>query len=391
MFTYTEELKEQNRKNAEEFFPDREVVLFDIETTGLSRRACHIYLIGAIAKTDGKWMLTQWFLDHPFEEKELLIRFSAFLRERQKASEGKNPLCLVTFNGSTFDLPYVREKCAFYQLPDPFPDFDSIDLYRDLLPLKKLFGLPSWKQKDAENFLGIGRKDTKSGGELISVYQNYLKTRNSALLDLLLLHNHDDVIGMTDLVRALSWPLFFREHRFAVEDPAVDESAVLPARRLVFTLRPLHRLTGPSLTLSSSYAEFCADGGADTVTLCVTTRRDVLKHYYPDYRNYYYLPEEDQAIHKDVAIYVDADRRVRAKPATCYTKQAGEFLPQPADLCTPAFRGEYRDRLSWFLPTAGWLADREALHAYCCAILDDLCGVFPDRNRGHRQTASAEK
>ena len=27
---------------------------------------------------------------------------------------------------------------------------------------------------------------------------------------------------------------------------------------------------------------------------------DTLKYYYPDYQNYYYLPEEDQAIHKSV-------------------------------------------------------------------------------------------
>ena len=57
--------------------------------------------------------------------------------------------------------------------------------------------------------------------------------------------------------------------------------------------------------------------------MCIRDR----KYFYPDYKNYSYLPDEDYAIHKSCAIYVDKAHRVPARPETCYTRKTGEFLP----------------------------------------------------------------
>lgn len=406
MFTYTEELEEKSIQKIREYFPDTPTVLFDIETTGLSRRACHIYLIGAIAKTGDTWTLNQWFLDHPFEEKELLMTFAAFLEKVRQSAATKTlstesfnrttsdpktarsdcrPV-LITFNGQTFDLPYVREKCSFYQLPDPFDGFSHCDLYRELFPLKKTLHFSSMKQKDVEQFLGIKRKDEKTGGELISVYQTYLKNKDLKLYDLLMLHNHDDVTGLADLTDVLAWSRFLTGHSFTVADlstdliPAADSSLLGVDRGMdrcvLFTLKPTHPLpavTEKTVTLaSSSNASLTLEENGKTATLCVRTRKDCLKHFYPDYKNYFYLPEEDQAVHKDVAVYVPKDRRIKAKASTCYTKQAGEFLPQPSELIKPAFYTDYKTYPSWFLPTAEWLQDPEALHAYCASVINAL-------------------
>ena len=46
-----------------------------------------------------------------------------------------------------------------------------------------------------------------------------------------------------------------------------------------------------------------------------------LKHFYPDYRDYYYLPFEDTAIHRSVGEYVDRSARKKATAKTCYTKK----------------------------------------------------------------------
>ena len=48
---------------------------------------------------------------------------------------------------------------------------------------------------------------------------------------------------------------------------------------------------------------------------------DNLRLYYSDYKNYYYLPYEDTAIHKSVAAYVDAECKVKATRETAYTKK----------------------------------------------------------------------
>ena len=58
-------------------------VFFDIETTGLSWRTSHLYLIGALFfdPAADAFTLRQWFLDRPTEEKEMLVSFFTFLSD----------------------------------------------------------------------------------------------------------------------------------------------------------------------------------------------------------------------------------------------------------------------------------------------------------------------
>lgn len=86
-------------------------VFFDIETTGLSWRTSHLYLIGALFfdPAADTFTLRQWFLDRPTEEKEMLVSFFTFLSDVKR---------LVHFNGTTFDLPYLTHKALFYQMED---------------------------------------------------------------------------------------------------------------------------------------------------------------------------------------------------------------------------------------------------------------------------------
>ncbi len=78
-----------------------------------------------------------------------------------------------------------------------------------------------------------------------------------------------------------------------------------------------------------------------------------LKFFFPDPENYYYLPDEDTAIHRSVGGFVDRAHRVPAKKSNCYTKKSGLFVPQPEPLYTPAFYAAFKDPLSYFpLPDA---------------------------------------
>ena len=106
-------------------------VFFDIETTGLSWRTSHLYLIGALFfdPAADTFTLRQWFLDRPTEEKEMLVSFFTFLSDVKR---------LVHFNGTTFDLPYLTHKALFYQMEDPLSSIASLDLYQALRPFQKV-------------------------------------------------------------------------------------------------------------------------------------------------------------------------------------------------------------------------------------------------------------
>ena len=52
--------------------------------------------------------------------------------------------------------------------------------------------------------------------------------------------------------------------------------------------------------------------------LKIKVLEDTLKLFFDNYKDYYYLPEEDKAIHKSVSQFVDKKYREQAKASTCY-------------------------------------------------------------------------
>ena len=357
-----------------EYFPDEDVVLFDIETTGLSWKTSHVYLIGVLYCCCGEWILVQWFLDRPSEEKNLLQMFGDFLHDLKgkekngNSEEGGGSVRLLHYNGNLFDLPYIRHKCEFYGLTDPFERMESVDIYREVRPLQKFLGLPSLKQKDVEKFLRVEREDRSSGGDLIPVYRRYLESREEELLHLLFLHNHDDVAGMADIIPVLSYPLFFSGGFRLSGEAMVGESgeampcgddfcfqengASSPERQaLRIRMKADHAFPVPAAVTDREYGAVLRLGCGEnplSADLLIRTRKMEMKHFFSDYRNYFYLPDEDRAIHRDVAIYVDPEHREKARAATCYQKARGTFLPQFSGKIEPAFYMDYKSKPAYF-------------------------------------------
>lgn len=91
-------------------------------------------------------------------------------------------------------------------------------------------------------------------------------------------------------------------------------------------------------------------------TLSLPLYRGVLKFFFPDHKDYYYLPQEDTAIHKSVAQFVDASCRRKATAANCYTKKEGIFLPSLAakesSLDKPRFYMAYKASPACYLLSA---------------------------------------
>ena len=82
--------------------PLKDLVFLDIETTGLTPATSSIYLIGAVYHQQMEWHIRQWFSDSLNSEQEILEDFFSFI---------KNYQVIVSFNGETFDLPFLK-KCA---------------------------------------------------------------------------------------------------------------------------------------------------------------------------------------------------------------------------------------------------------------------------------------
>ena len=346
--------------------PLSEILFLDIETTGFTAKSSSLYLIGAAFYTDGCWHITQWFAESPSQEPEIL---TAFFETAQKYKY------LIHFNGNTFDLPYLLQKCAQHELPYNFDNFCGIDIYKRISPYKFFLHLPNCKQKTLEHFLDIRRLDTYTGGELISIYQDYTKTPSSVARNLLLQHNSDDVKGMLELLPILSYSDIFdgRLQAKKVQANHYKDFAGNTRQELIMTLTLPTPLPKP---VSATANECYFKGEGDTGMLKVPIYEEELKYFYANHKEYYYLPAEDVALHKSVASFVDSEHRTQATAATCYTRKYSTYLPQWDILVEPFFKREYKSKTLFFELTEDLKRDRQTFTKYAGHVLDMIAANY---------------
>lgn len=97
-----------------------------------------------------------------------------------------------------------------------------------------------------------------------------------------------------------------------------------------------------------------------------------MRHFYSDYKNYYYLPKEDMAIHKSVAAYVAHEYREKCKAYNCYVRKTGTFIRQYSDFMKPEFRFDIKDKYSYFLLTDDFINSKQMVLSYVKHITDHL-------------------
>ena len=331
MLTFQETIAIDLSYPLEELAPLEDLLFFDIETTGFQAEVSSLYLIGCVYYENGAFQMIQWFADNYHSEEDLLHAFFSLVNDHRT---------LVHFNGNGFDIPYLLKKCAQFHLPYNFKLCQSIDLYKQMKPYKKLFALDNYKQKTIENFLNLKRTDPYSGGQLIQVYGDYIKAKvayrdTKPFLDPLLLHNKEDLKGMLGLTS-------IRHYIDIFEKPLSLSWFHFSERSLEVILTLPSPLPTPVSIKKDDYQLSLKE---DRGFLSVSCYQGELKYFYPNYKDYYYLPEEDMAIHKSVATFVDKDYRKKATRSNCYLRKSGYFLPIYEEIeGFTLFRKDYDDK-----------------------------------------------
>lgn len=318
--------------------PSDSLCFFDIETTGLSPRISSLYLIGAAYVKDHSLILVQWFADDYTSEKEILSSFAEFAAPFS---------AFVHYNGNTFDIPYLEKKYQAHGLLSPFEGKTSLDIFREIKKIKEWFPTPDMKLTTMEQFLGFERNDSFTGKDCIELYttfmqKKYFRDEKALLLKRnLLLHNHDDILGTLFCSQLLyytsyqpSAPVCRQEDGMLVLEDTING---------YFPIAMQREKNGVFYTFDHS-----------RLSIQIPLFHGTLYHFYKDYKNYYYLPEEDMAVHKSVGVYVDPKHRRKATASTCYTKKTGTFLPLPKKLSwesTPLFQETKKSPVSYLCLT----------------------------------------
>lgn len=344
----------------EQIAPVDKILFIDIETTGFTAKSSTLYLIGCAWFNGTNWIITQWFATNYDEEKEILEAFFLF---------AQNYTHLIHFNGNNFDLPFMLQKCQQYGIEKNFSVFEGIDIYKRIAPYKLFLHLPNCKQKTLEQFLGINRIDTFNGGELIGIYHDYVSTPSDVSERLLLQHNSDDMSGMLSLLPILSYYDLFNKGVKVKKVQANYYKNVqgIQKQELIMNLiLPTSLPCAVSASFEGCYFSATGNEGLFKVPLY----DEELKYFYSNYKDYYYLPTEDIALHKAVASFVDKNHRMQATASTCYTRKYSTYLPQWNIIVEPFFKRDYKSKEFFFEVTDELKKDRKVFTEYAQHLLD---------------------
>lgn len=350
-------IKNKARENKyiqlDNYFDRNDVVLFDIETTGFAASKTSLYLIGCACYEEDELVITQWFNDDGKSEVEIINSFFYYISGFKT---------IIHYNGDGFDIPYINKKLEEHQLSYSFEALESYDLYKHIRPYKKILHLDDLKQKSIEHFLDIHRLDKYSGGDLIKIYKEYLDKPEDKKEQLLLQHNYEDIEGLIYNCCLISY-IKLTEGCFNVHSMSVRKNKLLFSLSLDYEIPKRISFTKNKITVTGYQKE---------ATINVPIIEDTLKFFFGNYKDYYFLPVEDRAVHKSVATYVDKEYREKATKETCYVKQTGYFITQlDGDIIT-GYKKEYNDKESYIELVDSFLQDMDKINEYAKYIISRL-------------------
>lgn len=336
------------------------IIYFDIETTGLLRDKCCIYLIGAMYYDQGVLKYAQWFAENYNDEANVLMAFHSFLEKFDT---------IIHFNGNSFDIPFVKARGIKYNIDFNFDRFKSIDIYKSIRPYKNLLNLENQQQKTYEKILGINRVDQFSGKDLIEVYKTYVETKNDKLILSLLLHNKEDVLYMGRITSLLAISDIF-EGKYEISSYKFNKYTNMNGMNSEELLVTLNLYTELPTKINYSKIDYAFKAERKTANIRINCLNDTLKLFFENYSDYYYLPEEDKAIHKSVSKFVDKEYRTKATAKTCYENHCDIFLPHFCGLNSKyTFKTKYESN-DYFIRKND--INKECIKDYVDAFLDHI-------------------
>ncbi|MCR5594986.1 MAG: ribonuclease H-like domain-containing protein [Lachnospiraceae bacterium] len=339
--------------------PLEDILFLDIETTGFSAASTSLYMIGC-AYFDGiTFTCKQFFAEKPVEEAEILKTFLDSVRKYK---------VLIHYNGNNFDIPYIQDKCKKYGYDCPLIKMVGIDLYKRVAPYKNFLKIPNCKQKTIEQYLGIDRKDVMSGAELINVYHEYVTLFDIDSLQKLLLHNSDDIQGMIEITPVLAYSELFNSP-ITVTKVSMDRYSDMNGKAKAELVMKLKLPVSLPQSITHMACDCYFKGEDNEGILKVPVYDGELKYFYSNYKDYYYLPEEDEALHKSVAGFVDKDHRTQAQANNCYTRVKSVFVPEWDTEFTPFFKTSYHSKELFIEINDERKKDREFFSKYASHVL----------------------
>jgi uncharacterized protein YprB with RNaseH-like and TPR domain len=182
-------------ENKSSFLED--ILFIDTETTGLSGgTGTMVFMVGLGYFTKAGFLTKQYFLDNPSDELALIIQLNSILEKFK---------ILVSYNGSSFDIPLLKTRFLINRVEPPFKQFQHLDLLHLSRKLWKL-RLPAIKLRDVETeILHFIREEEEVPGWMVpQIYFDFVRNRDARPLKGVFYHNCMDVLSLAIIFNFIS-------------------------------------------------------------------------------------------------------------------------------------------------------------------------------------------
>jgi uncharacterized protein YprB with RNaseH-like and TPR domain len=171
------------------------ILFLDIETAGLSANT-YVFLCGLMRfdPGTGAFEVEQAFARDYAEEEGLLLHVRSTLERFDT---------VVTYNGASFDMPFLRTRMAVHRIPDIVP-MGSVDL---LHATRRVFrpALPNVRLVTVEEHLrGTARVDDIPSRFIPRAYHEYVRTQDARIMRNVVYHNRMDLFTMAVILNRLA-------------------------------------------------------------------------------------------------------------------------------------------------------------------------------------------
>ncbi|MDA0270188.1 MAG: ribonuclease H-like domain-containing protein [Chloroflexi bacterium] len=174
-----------------------DLVFFDIETTGLGGAGASVFMVATARVEAQALVVRQYVSPSPADEGALVDAVLGAIRAQD------DPV-LVTYNGRTFDAPFLDERATMHRRRGGLQSARHLDLlhtvrrgYRGMLPTNRLADVESL-------ILGVTRPEFEvAGAEIPHWYFRFVRTGSMKYIDPILEHNAVDVVALAALVAHL--------------------------------------------------------------------------------------------------------------------------------------------------------------------------------------------
>jgi DNA polymerase elongation subunit (family B) len=277
--------------------------LLDIETTGLSKTNHRIICIGVMyRKSAAEISSIRWLSETAQDELTLLESFLVFCSSYK---------AVYTYSGNLFDIPFIVSRLTYHKLTDTvFKSLAFIDM-------KKLFSKINSKRHVIEKHLCFTRKTTLNGKELVKLFILFESTGLAAYGLVILDHNLDELRSLSAMYEAHYIVHHLQENKLL--------KVIMCDEYLTIHLETSFRLsTSFSVTTSDMHLQWLAD--TSFVILEILLHKDTFKKYLSPAKDYYFIQDQNQLMHKSVAQFIPKELRQKVTSKQCFIVKTSVFI-----------------------------------------------------------------